>query len=116
MGECSPLRSGAVSGGCAGRCFPGGFGRRIGNVARTMKILADKIWNKKKSSYLCTRNRELQSASMCFSDCLTREYSSAGSEHLPYKQRVRGSNPCAPTRKNESETTLQGWFFLFEPG
>ena len=28
-----------------------------------------------------------------------REYSSAGSEHLPYKQRVRGSNPCAPTAK-----------------
>ena len=28
-----------------------------------------------------------------------REHSSAGSEHLPYKQRVRGSNPCAPTQK-----------------
>ena len=28
-----------------------------------------------------------------------REHSSAGSEHLPYKQRVRGSNPCAPTEK-----------------
>lgn len=26
-----------------------------------------------------------------------REHSSAGLEHLPYKQRVRGSNPCAPT-------------------
>jgi len=25
--------------------------------------------------------------------------SSAGSEHLPYKQRVRGSNPCSPTKK-----------------
>ena len=25
------------------------------------------------------------------------EYSSAGLEHLPYKQRVRGSNPCTPT-------------------
>ncbi len=29
------------------------------------------------------------------------EYSSAGSEHLPYKQRVRGSNPCAPTLKDK---------------
>jgi hypothetical protein len=29
---------------------------------------------------------------------LKREHSSAGSEHLPYKQRVRGSNPCAPTQ------------------
>lgn len=27
-----------------------------------------------------------------------REHSSAGSEHLPYKQRVTGSNPVAPTR------------------
>jgi hypothetical protein len=26
-----------------------------------------------------------------------RELSSAGSEHLPYKQRVGGSNPSAPT-------------------
>ena len=28
-----------------------------------------------------------------------REHSSAGSEHLPYKQRVTGSNPVAPTLK-----------------
>jgi hypothetical protein len=28
-----------------------------------------------------------------------REHSSAGSEHLPYKQRVTGSNPVAPTTK-----------------
>ncbi len=28
-----------------------------------------------------------------------REHSSAGSEHLPYKQRVGGSNPSAPTLK-----------------
>lgn len=27
-----------------------------------------------------------------------RELSSAGSEHLPYKQRVTGSNPVAPTK------------------
>jgi 2,3,4,5-tetrahydropyridine-2,6-dicarboxylate N-succinyltransferase len=30
---------------------------------------------------------------------LSRKHSSAGSEHLPYKQRVRGSNPCASTPK-----------------
>ncbi len=30
----------------------------------------------------------------------TRELSSAGSEHLPYKQRVTGSNPVAPTAKS----------------
>ena len=27
------------------------------------------------------------------------EFSSAGSEHLPYKQRVTGSNPVTPTTK-----------------
>jgi hypothetical protein len=29
---------------------------------------------------------------------INRELSSAGSEHLPYKQRVGGSNPSAPTK------------------
>ncbi len=29
----------------------------------------------------------------------TRAFSSAGSEHLPYKQRVGGSNPSTPTTK-----------------
>lgn len=28
-----------------------------------------------------------------------REFSSVGSEHLPYKQRVGGSNPSTPTIK-----------------
>ena len=30
-----------------------------------------------------------------------REFSSAGSEHLPYKQRVGGSNPSTPTQRRE---------------
>ena len=38
-------------------------------------------------SYLCTRLEN-------------RAFSSAGLEHLPYKQRVGGSNPSTPT-KNE---------------
>ena len=29
-----------------------------------------------------------------------RAFSSAGSEHLPYKQRVGGSNPSTPTQKS----------------
>ena len=29
------------------------------------------------------------------------EFSSAGLEHLPYKQRVGGSNPSTPTQKSE---------------
>ena len=38
-----------------------------------------------------------------------REHSSAGSEHLPYKQRVRGSNPFAPT---EDEDDFESSFFV----
>ena len=30
---------------------------------------------------------------------LRREHSSVGLEHLPYKQRVGGSTPSAPTKK-----------------
>ena len=41
---------------------------------------------------------------------LPREHSSAGSEHLPYKQRVRGSNPFAPT---ENEYDFGSYFFCF---
>ena len=35
-----------------------------------------------------------------------RAFSSAGSEHLPYKQRVGGSNPSTPTRKRNSFGSL----------
>ena len=33
-------------------------------------------------------------------------FSSAGSEHLPYKQRVGGSNPSTPTSKAETYTYI----------
>ena len=36
------------------------------------------------------------------------EFSSAGSEHLPYKQRVGGSNPSTPTSSPE----IFGTFFM----
>jgi hypothetical protein len=38
-----------------------------------------------------------------------REISSAGSEHLPYKQGVTGSNPVSPTKKASPE--MMGLFF-----
>ena len=38
-----------------------------------------------------------------------REFSSAGSEHLPYKQRVGGSNPSTPTKPKASNSDA----FLF---
>ena len=31
-----------------------------------------------------------------------RAFSSAGSEHLPYKQRVGGSNPSTPTNQDDT--------------
>ena len=37
---------------------------------------------------------------------ITRALSSAGSERLPYKQRVGGSNPSAPTTRNPSRRYL----------
>ena len=46
------------------------------------------------SLYLCTR---LQKA---------RAFSSAGLEHLPYKQRVGGSNPSTPTKEFRSNSEL----------
>ena len=38
-----------------------------------------------------------------------REFSSAGLEHLPYKQRVGGSNPSTPTK---SRRLLVVFFFV----
>ena len=38
----------------------------------------------------------------------TRAFSSAGSEHLPYKQRVGGSNPSTPTTKL---STAESFFY-----
>ena len=48
--------------------------------------------------YLCTRLRQV------------RAFSSAGLEHLPYKQRVGGSNPSTPT--TEPASPQDGRLFL----
>ena len=39
-----------------------------------------------------------------------RAFSSVGLEHLPYKQRVGGSNPSTPTNK---ELQMKIWSFFF---
>ena len=41
-----------------------------------------------------------------------RAFSSAGSEHLPYKQRVGGSNPSTPTIKKIRCNNRYSVFFL----
>ena len=53
-------------------------------------------------SYICTRNSA------------KGELSSAGSERLPYKQRVGGSNPSAPTTENQPLTVMQVVFLFRE--
>ena len=39
-----------------------------------------------------------------------REFSSVGSEHLPYKQRVGGSNPSTPTVTKRFQRKLEAFF------
>ena len=46
---------------------------------------------------------------------IKRAFSSAGSEHLPYKQRVGGSNPSTPTPKRKSYEEIRETFFYFLP-
>ena len=41
-----------------------------------------------------------------------RAFSSAGSEHLPYKQRGGGSNPSTPTTENQGGTENVAPFFV----
>ena len=45
---------------------------------------------------------------------MKREHSSAGSEHLPYKQGVIGSNPITPTEKLRNGLDVSSEFFLLE--
>ena len=42
-----------------------------------------------------------------------RAFSSAGSEHLPYKQRVGGSNPSTPTPKTSTFPTLRFFYLCY---
>ncbi len=52
-----------------------------------------------------------------FAPLLQREraFSSAGSEHLPYKQRVGGSNPSTPTNKNGNRKTIAVFVLCLKP-
>ena len=67
---------------------------RIPGIFRHKKVdiflhfFASKICRYRKKQYLCNVFK-------------TRAFSSAGSEHLPYKQRVGGSNPSTPTKQRE---------------
>ena len=70
----------------------------------------------KKSAYLCNRKRETTQAklkSLNVFQCEKRAFSSAGSEHLPYKQRVGGSNPSTPTTTRERESLKEDFKLFF---
>ena len=45
-----------------------------------------------------------------------REFSSAGLEHLPYKQRVGGSNPSTPTKSRRQFLLSSFFVFVDESG
>jgi hypothetical protein len=64
----------------------------------------------------CFRNSETFRSIVALT---TRAVSSAGSEHLPYKQRVGGSNPSLPTRVESHEEPvsqrLTGFLFCTLP-
>ena len=60
----------------------------------------------RKNTYLCIALRNK-----------ARAFSSAGLEHLPYKQRVGGSNPSTPTtQKSRNLTWLRDFFLEKEVG
>ena len=60
----------------------------------------------RKNTYLCIAFRNK-----------ARAFSSAGLEHLPYKQRVGGSNPSTPTtQKSRNLTWLRDFFLANEVG
>ena len=44
-----------------------------------------------------------------------RELSSVGSERLPYKQRVGGSTPSAPTKKDLFRKSEEVFFYVYVP-
>jgi hypothetical protein len=68
-------------------------------------ILKKDLVKWKKGSYICTRFGQENLSLSVFED-RKRAHSSVGSERLPYKQDVGGSNPSVPTSK-QKEVTLK---------
>ena len=69
--------------------FPEGSRRCRAKNEESPQFFAPSLAQLRKSSYLCTANENKSFSAWALS--------SAGSERLPYKQRVGGSNPSAPT-------------------
>ena len=58
------------------------------------KVSDKKVFCKKSCQIICSFEKKQY---LCIA-IKQRAFSSAGSEHLPYKQRVGGSNPSTPTK------------------
>ena len=75
---------------------------KITKIAYFLKKHHEKFGRVQKSHYLCNRLRQV------------RAFSSAGLEHLPYKQRVGGSNPSTPTLMKVFQQKLGDLFVLIK--
>lgn len=80
-----------------------------------MKKNSKKFCHVTKMTYLCIAFQENRcQARQKSKEKANRAFSSAGSEHLPYKQGVNGSNPLTPTNKNpdnqHNKHDYQGFF------
>ena len=73
----------------------------VKQVHSTMTKKSIKICRFEKMNYLCSPKPFLRK----------REFSSAGSEHLPYKQRVGGSNPSTPTKQRRRLRNQSSFFW-----
>src|SRR5438270_12974889 len=78
------------------------------NGRSNFQIFLKKILLNNCAPYLCTPANEMSGNS----SSKIWEHSSAGSEHLPYKQRVRGSNPCAPTQYRKGCQEIETLFYF----
>ena len=84
------------------------FGPEVLKEVNKLNIFGPKFFYFNFSPYLCTRLQK-GFAKHFAPQGQRRAFSSAGLEHLPYKQRVGGSNPSTPTK--EFQRNL-GLFFV----
>ena len=76
-------------------------------VFRLILVCMKVLFDKKAWECLHDKKKNYTFASLLERKTL-RAFSSAGSEHLPYKQRVGGSNPSTPTKLDVSLSFKKG--------
>ena len=81
------------------RTRPSGTGVPDDRVLWKKQNFSKKIWRIKNNVYLCNPKQKRRHCRKFLEKIW--EHSSAGLEHLPYKQGVTGSNPVAPTTNSQ---------------